>query len=741
MSTFRIKIVDTGGRSSKLLSCSSREWNNVAMMANPVTFTGTVLSDGVPRRLRAKGVVEARIDSKTYVVSVGNEELRVKLEDGELRPGDRVQVSRKGETVILRKLPRESRKDIIQLARIPTGSPESVREMQKLTAVLRHIAALESAPPAPEQFKELESALLQLSRSTEGALSDAAREAGELLRAFVADGDSANWPITREAFLRLSALIQNYRHVEFLTNIPMGTNLHVSELLPALEGLPKEVADVLKTMSLRNSPTTPILLNLVNILKHAHIASLDRLKELFSAVPKELADLGNSGPVGNLRLSQWFSTAVSTDTSLSDLLERFPQPGDSAPDLAQYIVSASTENDLATNNVFASTTLENNLPTEVPRSFIPDTITALGLDTEHQFSAITPRSTIPDNLKTRLLQALFERTAAPDGKSVSASPGPKTEPVLSASLLRIFSHWNTLHGNLIEALEPTRAAGLPAMPEAPDTREGMSHGLFSAFARIDRELKNAFEMLMSNRISPTQAGQAAERLINELLENFARLRAAETENCSSSSRHINATDDDKSGTAAVEVLSDLEAKIRSLHEEFSTFTESRGSASNGQSVVQNLETALSRLESLQLLARPTSTAEGTQQVITIPIQADGEWKDITIKLLRRNDKEKEKKPGTYSVQVHIAPGFLGSVSAHLEYEQNRELVVNIACERDCARDWLSARKEVIAEGLRTLGFKSVRTAVSLIEVCSPNPSKPTDTPFNPDAASGIDLRI
>ena len=711
------------------------------MITNPATLTGTILSNGTPGRLRGKGVVEAKLDSKTYVLSVGNEELRVALEEGELRPGDRVLISRKGDTVILRKLPKETQKDLIQVARIPTAAPESPRDMQKLTAVLRHIAAIESASAAPDQFKDLESALIHLSRSTRGSLSMLALEATERLRAFAANGNPEQWLFTREALVRLAAVLAQYTQVAGSTPLSeVGAIRHESTLLHGLEGFPKDVAQILKSAFVRNAPVRTPTLKLLDILKNGNFGSVDRLKELFSAGIMEQVSLETAGPAESDKFGQWLSLVVSTDTSLPQLIERIPQFREAAPDLAHYIREADLNTGIATSGTFSSPTPDTDNISHIPPDFVQNAVSFLGLDTENRFSTISAHDKLPENLKTHLLQVLFEHTVSFEGNPVSATTAPGTGSPLSAPLLNVFYQWNRLHGNLIETLDSTYTPQPGTMSEERATREGLANELRATFTRTDQELKDLFQALMSNRLPSDQATRVFARLITALSDHLGRMLTDPTESTSESARHISSSKTTDPKTVPVGLFSEMDAKVRALGRNVAALTETPGSSHTIHSTVRNIETALLRLETLQLLARPTPTLEGTQQVITIPMQADGEWKDVTIKLLKRDGKG-EKKAGSYSVQIHIAPGFLGGVSAHLEYDRNHDLVVNIACERNSAAVWLSAHKDDITEGLRTLGFRSVRTTVGAFEPHSPGPICPDDTPPGKNHGTGIDLRI
>ena len=84
---------------------------------------------------------------------------------------------------------------------------------------------------------------------------------------------------------------------------------------------------------------------------------------------------------------------------------------------------------------------------------------------------------------------------------------------------------------------------------------------------------------------------------------------------------------------------------------------------------QQVENALTRVESLQVLARQVSVTDGQQQVISLPMKIEGRWTDVVVKFLKKKDpggkKEAQNRP--VSVAIHVSPAQLGQIDVFMDY--------------------------------------------------------------------------
>ena len=122
-----------------------------------------------------------------------------------------------------------------------------------------------------------------------------------------------------------------------------------------------------------------------------------------------------------------------------------------------------------------------------------------------------------------------------------------------------------------------------------------------------------------------------------------------------------------------------------------------------------LSTALDRLESLQLLARQVPTAQGTQQIIALPIRFGEAWTEINVRFLHRK-KRNGNKPGrtAVSVAVDIAPPSLGAIHANLDYRPVRTLSCSIDFERKSTQAWFMRHRDEFRRALRLAGMSAVQ---------------------------------
>jgi hypothetical protein len=124
-------------------------------------------------------------------------------------------------------------------------------------------------------------------------------------------------------------------------------------------------------------------------------------------------------------------------------------------------------------------------------------------------------------------------------------------------------------------------------------------------------------------------------------------------------------------------------------------------------VRQQLETLLTRVESLQLLARPTATAAGDQQIVALPVKIGNEWTELQVRFVRRRNR----KGGTadrshFTVYLNVAPSFLGAIGARLEYHRKKSCFVGITFESDETRQWFGAHKTMLRKSLAAIGLPS-----------------------------------
>lgn len=121
-----------------------------------------------------------------------------------------------------------------------------------------------------------------------------------------------------------------------------------------------------------------------------------------------------------------------------------------------------------------------------------------------------------------------------------------------------------------------------------------------------------------------------------------------------------------------------------------------------------LDSLLNRLESLQLLSRSISTADGAQQVLALPMNVGGEWTEINIRLVRkRNSSKKKVHKDCYKVEINVAPSKLGAISVQMEYEFKKRFNLRISFDRNQTLEWFSKNRNSFSRSLCKLGLPLV----------------------------------
>lgn len=196
-------------------------------------------------------------------------------------------------------------------------------------------------------------------------------------------------------------------------------------------------------------------------------------------------------------------------------------------------------------------------------------------------------------------------------------------------------------------------------------------------------------------------------------------------------------------------MREIQGRFRELHnrlEQVAREPQRLSDPSLLEGIRRQAENTLARLESLQLLAKPTSVNEGEQQILALPIRLDNEWSEVQVRLIRRGGgKRTGKKRDHYSVVVDVAPTYAGGVTAQMDYAEKRGLVLNMEFAKGAARTWFEQNRTEFAEAIRALGFRSVdirfRTARRSPSPVSGAPRSRDDRPRDNEKTAEIDIKI
>jgi hypothetical protein len=134
---------------------------------------------------------------------------------------------------------------------------------------------------------------------------------------------------------------------------------------------------------------------------------------------------------------------------------------------------------------------------------------------------------------------------------------------------------------------------------------------------------------------------------------------------------------------------------------------------------QTVERILNRVESLQLLARQTTTASGDQQILALPVKIGDEWTEMHVRFIRQRTGKGGGNHRRYTVYVNVAPALLGAIDARLDYQDKKSLSLSLDFESMATCQWFLDRKAQLRDALTALGVPSPR-----IEIVRPRPVSP-----------------
>jgi hypothetical protein len=124
---------------------------------------------------------------------------------------------------------------------------------------------------------------------------------------------------------------------------------------------------------------------------------------------------------------------------------------------------------------------------------------------------------------------------------------------------------------------------------------------------------------------------------------------------------------------------------------------------------QQVENALTRVESMQVLARQVSVTDGQQQVISLPMKIEGQWTDVVVKFVKKKEEEGKplsKKP--VSVAIHVSPAMLGQIDVFMDYGGKKRFSMRMEFEKPSTRSWFENNKADFSSALARIGFEAFK---------------------------------
>lgn len=132
-----------------------------------------------------------------------------------------------------------------------------------------------------------------------------------------------------------------------------------------------------------------------------------------------------------------------------------------------------------------------------------------------------------------------------------------------------------------------------------------------------------------------------------------------------------------------------------------TSTDPGFSGDKSASLSVQLKNMLTTIESLQVLAKPVATEDGTRQIITLPVKFGNEFTEVVIQL---NDQRKQEKRNQttahFAVDINISPPRLGPIRTHLDYSPSKTLHITMTFERKATLTWFKEQVPLLQKELK-----------------------------------------
>jgi hypothetical protein len=489
------------------------------------------------------------------------------------------------------------------------------------------------------------------------------------------------------------------------------------------------------------------------------MANLSSLPQLTERPPAEVRPL----------LQQWLSVILDSDTPLAALSTRAPL--NPAADiallygkLAESITSRYGLSDVASaeDYLLNARTLDSSMARS---AIIPAMVERLGLTTEQLLASTAPGEPVPDTLKTQLYSLLHRieqqgaemppRPTAPiPGTVTSASSGQPLQPLPGAGIASLETMSRPL--DQIQALLTATDLGqkLDNLTTGAPIRTAMETLRADLQTLLGENREKIAQLLRVGQLRPEMLPEAlgrARELLNRLADQLRQ--AVDTGNRQiqqvlSQSESLLGGDGRSAGQREVlnALRGELEQFTRNLSREIAALSERSTATAESllaAPVKQQVETILQRIETLQVLAKPTPVADGQQQILVLPLKIDNEWSEVNVQLIKKREKSAKKKGSRdYAVQIQVAPSFCGPVAVQMEYSAAGGLGVRINSEKGPTNAFFEANRPVISAALIKLGFKSVNlTAGTFSPDLSATPAQGMTADPVSDPSANIDIRV
>ena len=137
---------------------------------------------------------------------------------------------------------------------------------------------------------------------------------------------------------------------------------------------------------------------------------------------------------------------------------------------------------------------------------------------------------------------------------------------------------------------------------------------------------------------------------------------------------------------------------------------------------QQVEQVLTRVESMQVLAKQVIFSDSQQQVISLPMKIEGQWTDVVVKFMKKGPSEKKQSGKNVSVVIHVAPTLLGEITVFMDYSGKKNFSMRMEFEKTSSRQWFENNRAEFSKAIGKFGFSSFK-----IDMKTGRDRQPVDT--------------
>jgi len=505
--------------------------------------------------------------------------------------------------------------------------------------------------------------------------------------------------------------------------------------------------------------------------------SIDHLQQLDSLLHSLSQE--NTGPSGNLfqqssktsdsKLMQWLGNILHAPKLSQAILQTAPlSPAQDITQLADMLqrISPASPNPqipqmekLFKENPFVSSEFGK-------QKIIPDMLNTMGITLERSLAQVAYSGSlspeVAQSLKAQLLRMLSTTQHQPKNPGATAAAQEVLLQELGQNLSNDLTQFTdavtkTIDFAINQLSKEIDTSSMQLSRPMQDSINSFKTNVTSHFTEAHSQLQTLFDKAQS-------AAQPLESVLNETSRIIGDLRNAVQKEIEGLQRTLeqiiqnkNSSSDKEStpreaalATVLKNTTETMERETAKAAEKLDSFMRNSQSFSSGttNSAVRNaIESALQKLESLQVLAKPNTVPEGQQQILALPVRVGNEWTEVQVRFIK--NKNKKQKPGAseshYSVSIDVAPSITGQTSIDMEYFTGKSLVVYLDFEHDKSREWFQNNLTDLQRALQKLDLPPVSVQIRPPRqerfALAPRPATVHRPPENTDSSGNLDIQV